>query len=76
MITHTVMTPTEAQQLLDKHNTRNRTVRPRVVEEYTRTILRDRWQDHLQNAVQIDTDGVLIDGQHRLLAIVAAASWC
>ncbi len=72
MITHPVMTPAEAQELLDKHNTRNRTVRPRVVEEYTRTILRDRWQDHLQNAVQIDTEGILIDGQHRLLAIIAA----
>ena len=72
MITHPVMTPTEAKQLLDKHNTRNRTVRPRVVEEYTRTILRGKWQDHLQNAVQIDTNGVLIDGQHRLLAIVAS----
>lgn len=72
MITHSVMSPAEAQRLLDKHNTRNRTIRPRAVEEYTRSILSDRWLDHLQNAIQIDTEGVLIDGQHRLLAIIAA----
>ena len=72
MNTHPLMSPTQAQELLDKHNTRNRTTRPRVVEEYTRSILQDRWQDHYLNTAAVGTDGVLIDGQHRLMAIVAA----
>lgn len=69
---HPLMTPTEAQRLLDEYNTSNRTVRPRVVEEYTRSILQDRWQDHYLNKCSISTEGVLVDGQHRLMAIVAA----
>ena len=72
MTIHPLMTPTEAQRLLDEYNTSNRTVRPRVVEEYTRSILQDRWQDHHLNECAISTEGVLIDGQHRLKAIVAA----
>jgi hypothetical protein len=72
MTIHPLMTPTEAQRLLDEHNTSNRTVRPRVVEEYTRSILQGRWQDHYLNKCSVSTEGVLIDGQHRLMAIVAA----
>lgn len=72
MTIHPLMTPTEAQRLLDEYNTSNRSVRPRVVEEYTRSILQDRWQDHYLNKCSISTEGVLIDGQHRLMAIVAA----
>jgi|TARA_R110002020_G_scaffold434673_6_gene644816 hypothetical protein len=66
------MSAAEAQRLLDEHNTRNRSVRPRVVEEYTRSILQGRWQDHYLNKCSIGTDGVLIDGQHRLIAIAAS----
>lgn len=71
-MTHPTMTPTEAQRLLDEYNTSNRSVRPRVVEEYTRSILQDRWQDTYLNKCSVSTEKILIDGQHRLMAIVAA----
>ena len=61
-------TPRLAEILLGL-NTRNRKVAPSVVEKYVTEILNDEWYATAQG-VGIDDRGVLLDGQHRLAAIV------
>jgi len=52
-------------------NVENRNIRSRVVERYKRDIEAGRW--HLTNqGIGISSDGILIDGQHRLVAIKEA----
>lgn len=65
-----LVTPEVAVSMLTK-NTHNRPLAPYVVEKYTEALRAGRWRE---NGVSIvfGTDGVLIDGQHRLAAIVAA----
>lgn len=62
------ITPAKAEELL-AHNTRNRNVREKAVNAYARDMRAGAW---LQNgdAIRIATDGTLLDGQHRLLAII------
>ena len=64
------LTPAEAEAMLS-HNTRNRNVRVNDVAGYARDMLAGDWQ-FTAEPIKFDTDGVLIDGQHRLLALVAA----
>lgn len=69
------ITPEDAAVLLQA-NTNNRSVNRRRVDIYTNEILRDEWKftgDSIKLAKDPKTGQVrLIDGQHRLLAIVAA----
>jgi len=62
------VTPKMAEEWLENHNKRNRTVRQRTVDAYARDMADGRWE---QNGVPIifDKKGVLLDGQHRLWAI-------
>lgn len=64
------VTPKLAESWLGK-NKRNRNLRPRVVDAYVRDMLAGHWQ-LTGEAVKFDTDGNLIDGQHRLSAVVDA----
>lgn len=75
MATRTTMTletitPAKAEAYL-KHNTSNRRIRPRKVERYTKVIREGRFQTTHQG-IAFNCDGTLLDGQHRLSAIVAA----
>lgn len=72
MITTSVemVTPDRAVEML-KFNTRNRPVKPHAVNRYASDMRNGRWQYNGQDIVFSD-DGVLLDGQHRLLAVVAA----
>jgi hypothetical protein len=65
-----VITPKMAVDLLTK-NDRNRTVKRHHVSRLAMEMLGGRW---LFNAtpIQVCVDGMLIDGQHRLLAIIEA----
>lgn len=65
------MTPDWACQILAKQNTNNRTLRPAIVRRYAIAILNDEWQ-LTQQGIAIDKNGVLVDGQHRLAAVVRA----
>lgn len=62
------VTPEMAAEMLT-HNTHNRGLRPGRVERYARDMKRGRWP---WNGVPItfDRDGVLIEGQHRLHAVI------
>lgn len=63
------MTPGRAAQYLKK-NYCNRPIRPTHV-AYIRQLIRDGEFDHSHQGIAIDARGHLLDGQHRLTAIVA-----
>lgn len=64
------VTPALAQEWLDR-NVHNRPIRKNKVADYARDMRSGRWALNGE-AVKFAIDGVLLDGQHRLLAIVAA----
>lgn len=65
-----VITPAKAESLLQR-NTGNRTVRPRRVDQYAKQIINGQWR-LTGEAIKVATDGSLLDGQHRLLAVIKA----
>lgn len=64
------ISPTLAKRWLRK-NTKNRRIKQGNVERIADDILNDRWHENGQSIV-FDVDGTIVDGQHRLLAIVLA----
>lgn len=63
------ITPNVAQNILDHKNYGNRKIRPSVVERYARIMLAGDW--HLSpEAIVISKTGRLLNGQHRLSAVV------
>ena len=65
------VSPRMAKQWLDDHNTQNRKISRRVVKTYADDILAGNWRLNGQTII-IDEHGDLLDGQHRLAAIVEA----
>lgn len=65
-----VITPAIAEKMLET-NTHNRTLQPRLVNQYARDMLAGNWREHHQG-IAFDIDGVLCDGQHRLHAVVVS----
>lgn len=63
------ITPEMAMAWLDGHNVHNRPLRQARVDRYVRDMRLGRWQLTHQG-IAFSKDGVLIDGQHRLWAIV------
>lgn len=64
------ITPAMADMMLEK-NIGNRKLSPSLVREYASYIRQGLWQENGQ-AIQITTDGFVVDGQHRLSAVVLA----
>lgn len=62
------LTPTVAEQMLS-HNTRNRKSQIATVKHYARQMAEGLWQLN-GDAIRFDHTGVLLDGQHRLQAVV------
>ena len=65
------MTPKWADMLLTKHNINNRPLRPQTVKRYANAILSGSWR-LTQQGIALSRENVLLDGQHRLAAIVEA----
>jgi hypothetical protein len=65
------MTPEWASSILNSQNDQNRSVRPNAVKKIATAILSGDWKVTHQG-IAIGTNGQLLDGQHRLNAIVAA----
>lgn len=63
------LTPSIAQRLIDEHNDKNRRARPTRVAQYATEMDRDRWNLG-PDPIAFDSDGSIIEGQHRLKAIV------
>jgi hypothetical protein len=64
------LTPQRAEQLLER-NTHNRTVQTATVDKYARDMRNGDWQINGE-AIKISADGQVLDGQHRLMAILEA----
>ena len=62
------VTPEMAKQWLLSNNF-NRPLKPRLVENYVRQILAGNWR-RTHQGIAFDAEGVLLDGQHRLHAIL------
>jgi hypothetical protein len=62
------ITPALAKEWLDR-NSHNRNIRERVVNGYAADMLAGNWVEDGQS-IKFSADGVLLDGQHRLSAIV------
>lgn len=65
------ITPAIARDWLDRYVDKNRALRANAVKEYTATLLEGRWLVTHQG-MGFNVDNVLVDGQHRLHAIVAS----
>ena len=65
------VTPGEAEVILDTRNGSNRRLSSHVVKKYAREISEGRWSVHHQG-IAFDEAGELVDGQHRLAAVVQA----
>ena len=66
-----LITPATAEVLLKK-NTMNRVLRPMKLSEYERQMKAGLWKEETGEAIKIATDGAIIDGQHRLTALIKA----
>lgn len=65
-----VVKPEMAARLLREHNTDNfRNYSPTTVGDYASDMTGERWHDAL-STIRFDINGRLVDGQHRLLAVV------
>lgn len=62
--------PEEAAAYLAQ-NTHNRKIKPHVVDKYAAAMTRGEWALNGE-AIKFDVDGGLLDGQHRLAAIIAS----
>lgn len=65
------ITPSQAKRWLDVDNHRNRAIRPSRVSYLADEITSGRWQV-THSGIAFDAKGNLLDGQHRLAAIVKA----
>jgi hypothetical protein len=63
------ITPEFAAELLGEHNTHNRNIRRRVVAAYATDMAAGKWRE-TGEGIKRSHDGTLLDGQHRLSAIV------
>lgn len=65
-----IITPIIAKHILDKHNHRNRSLNETHLMSLVRDIKRGHWIEGTGTMVSFSQSGQLIDGQHRLAAIV------
>ena len=68
---YVVVTPQLARQLLS-NMAGNRRLSQESVNAYANDIIQDNWDEKTGAAISIDEDGKLVDGQHRLHAVIKA----
>lgn len=66
-----IVTPKLAAAYLNR-NKNNRKINTKIVAKYAADIKNNKWKEDTGELIKISTDGNLIDGQHRLSAIVEA----
>jgi hypothetical protein len=67
-----VITPIEAASILRHNNPKNRNIQTNRVARYVKEMLSGRWTEN-GDPIRFDVNGNLIDGQHRLSAVVGAS---
>lgn len=65
------ITPDIARTMLEK-NSINRPLKRMTVSKYTRQMMKGLWMENTGEAIKFASDGSLLDGQHRLNAVVNA----
>ena len=70
-IERVLVTPKMAAKLL-QNNDKNRSIKAAVVEKYVKEMNNGHWREDTAETIKIAKDGRLLDGQHRLAAIVKA----
>lgn len=65
------MTPSWAHQILTSNNNKNRKIRTTRLKHLTNSILNGEWRVTSQG-IALDPEGNLVDGQHRLAAVIKA----
>lgn len=65
------ITPAEASDILAKHNTKNRRPNKNHVKALALNMVNGTWR-YNADPLRFDANGVLIDGQHRLMAVCQA----
>lgn len=71
MVKQMTITPSIARDLL-KNNTDNRRVRQPRVQHYAEQMLKGNWKSNTYEVIKIGVSGRVLDGQHRLLAVILA----
>jgi len=66
-----IITPKLAEQLLLTNHKKNRRIKPQVVESYRRQMEKGLWRTNTGEGIKISESNLLINGQHRLKAIIA-----
>lgn len=66
-----LITPAIATQMLQA-NTKNRNVRRAVVLRYYNDMVSDKWKEDTGEPIKISKTNTLLDGQHRLIALIKA----
>lgn len=69
-IVQQLVSPDQAQLWLDAMNA-NRKLRPSIVRKYAADMVAGAWRHDTPECITINTDGQMIDGQHRCRAIVS-----
>jgi hypothetical protein len=64
-----LITPDMAKSLLEK-NKNNRSVKMPLVLRYANEMINDNWNENTAEMIKITDEGNVIDGQHRLMAVV------
>ena len=64
------VTPAIAQRLLESNHAQNRKIKPQVVDSYVRQMERGLWKPDNGEGISISECGKLVNGQHRLHAII------
>lgn len=70
VVEQVIIGPVEAKQLLEE-NRHNRNLRPSKVDQYARDMIAGNWHASAET-IKFDWNGRMIDGQHRLNAIIVA----
>lgn len=66
-----LITPVKAAELLKKNNM-NRLLRKNDLNEYARQMVAGLWKEETGEAIKIADDNTILDGQHRLQALILA----
>lgn len=69
-ITFATITPEEAAYYLAKYNPSNRNINISRVRKYTETMRKGHWRSESDSMIGFDRDGNIVNGQHRLSAMV------
>lgn len=67
-----LITPEIAKKMLKQNLINNRIIDWPTIREYARQMMNGIWYEHTGESIKITENGTLVDGQHRLLALIEA----